>query len=159
MYKKLLVFLFILQICASCGFTPIYKMSTNENYSPKIHYNISETASYEVRQLINENLVSVELYKAEFEVNIKINEKQSAVNILANGDVSEYRIEVLISFEIINIQDQVLLYKSQSRGFANYDVNNSEYNNNLVKKEALRNATSDAIQLMKTIIQSRNNDQ
>ena len=48
-----------------------------------------------------------------------------------------------------------LLFKSQSRGFANYDVSNSEYTNSLVKKEALNRALTEGIQLMNIVVQSK----
>ena len=49
----------------------------------------------------------------------------------------------------------MLCITSQSRGFANYDVSNSEYTNSLIKKEALERALIEGIQLMNIIIQSK----
>ena len=82
-------------------------------------------------------------------------EKESAVNVTSSGSVDEYKIEVLVNFEIFNILGDTLLFKSQSRGFANYDVSSSEYTNSLVQKEALERALTEGIQLMNIVIQSK----
>ena len=63
-----------------------------------------------------------------------------------------------MNYEIFNIENNHFLYKSQSRGFANYDVSNSEYTNTLVKKEALKRAISDGIQLMNIVVQTKINE-
>ena len=76
---------------------------------------------------------------------------------MSSGAVSEYRVEILINFEIFRIESDDLIYKSQSRGFANYDISNSEYNNELLKKEALKQALSDGMKLMNIIVQSKVN--
>jgi hypothetical protein len=76
---------------------------------------------------------------------------------MSSGAVSEYRVEILINFEIFRIESDDLIYKSQSRGFANYDISNSEYNNKLLKKEALKQALSDGMKLMNIIVQSKVN--
>ena len=44
---------------------------------------------------------------------------------------------VKINYSIRSIQSGDLIYKSQSRGFANYDVSKSEYTNTIVKNEAV----------------------
>ena len=86
---------------------------------------------------------------------VRVLENESAVNVTSSGSVDEYKIEVLVNFEIFNISTDSLLFKSQSRGFANYDATNSEYTNSLVKKEALERALIEGIQLMNIIIQSK----
>ena len=60
-----------------------------------------------------------------------------------------------MNFEIFRKEDGLLIYSSQSRGFANYDVSDSEYTNSLVKNEALEIALTEAIQLMHIIVQSK----
>ena len=47
------------------------------------------------------------------------------------------------------------IFDSQTRGFANYDVSNSEYTNTLVQKDALKKALTNGIQLMNIIVQSK----
>ena len=44
-----------------------------------------------------------------------------------------------------------------SRGFANYDISSSEYNNTLLREEALKQALSDGMRLMNIIVQSKIN--
>ena len=76
---------------------------------------------------------------------------------MSSGVVSEYRVEILINFKIFHIKSNDLIYESQSRGFANYDMSNSEYNNKLLKKDALKQALSDGMRLMNIIVQGKIN--
>jgi hypothetical protein len=50
-----------------------------------------------------------------------------------------------------------MIFESQTRGFANYDVSSSEYTNTLVRRDALEKAITDGIQLMNIIVQSKVN--
>ena len=86
---------------------------------------------------------------------ITVKEQESAVNIESSGSVNEYKIEVLINFEIFDMLNNVMLLASQSRGFENYDVSSSEYTNSLIQKESLERALIEGIQLMNIMIQSK----
>ena len=105
--------------------------------------------------MLNTNLQSVDKDKAKFLTKITVKEEESAVNVESSGSVNEYKIEVLINFEIFDILNNVMLLVSQSRGFENYDVSSSEYTNSLVQKEALERALIEGIQLMDIIVQSK----
>ena len=50
-----------------------------------------------------------------------------------------------------------MIFESQTRGFANYDVSSSEYANTLAQQDALEKALTDGIQLMNIIVQSQIN--
>tara|TARA_B110000444_G_scaffold82340_1_gene77874 strand:+ start:5815 stop:6288 length:474 start_codon:yes stop_codon:yes gene_type:complete len=154
MIKKILILVFISQLLIACGFTPTYKVLENKK-NINIHYEIEADSSYIARQVLSSHIQNIEKSKAEFITKIKIIEKESAVNVKSSGSVDEYKIDILVNFEMFDISSNVLLFKSQSRGFANYDVSNSEYTNSLVQKEALENALIEGIQLMDIIIQSK----
>tara|TARA_B110000027_G_scaffold120831_1_gene134558 strand:- start:266 stop:742 length:477 start_codon:yes stop_codon:yes gene_type:complete len=158
MYKKIIISIFISQLFVACGFKPIYKITNNQMISSSISYQIQDSASYELQQILIKRLSSEDSEIAKYIVKLSINEQTSAVNVLSNGSVSEYRVEVLINYTIINNQSDVNLYSSKSRGFANYDSSNSEYKNDLMKKEALEKASSDAIRLMQVLIQNKINE-
>ena len=157
MLKKLFILIFISQLFLGCGFTPIYMVTNEQNISNLVFYKVNEDTSYTIRQILNEELIDIDKNKAEFIIELNVIEKVSPVNVLSSGSVSEYKIEVLITFKIMSSNDKLIIYESQSRGFANYDVNNSEYNNTLVKNEALKNAITDATQLMNILIRSKIN--
>ena len=154
MIKKIISLIFIAQLVFSCGFTPILKNLDNQNTN-LTYYEISPENSYIARQVLSSQLKSFNKNEAKFLTKVRVLENESAVNVTSSGSVDEYKIEVLVNFEIFNISNNSLLIKSQSRGFANYDVSNSEYTNSLVKKEALERALIEGIQLMKIIIQSK----
>ena len=154
MIKKIISLIFIAQLLISCGFTPILKNLDNQN-TTSIYYEINSENSYIARQVLSTQLKSLNKNEAKFLTKVRVLENESAVNVTSSGSVDEYKIEVLINFETFNISSGDLLFKSQSRGFANYDSINSEYANSLIKKEALERAMTEAIQLMNIVVQSK----
>ena len=140
----------------SCGFTPILKDSIDTN-NVIVYYEIDPSSSYQARQLVSSAFINLEKDKAKFVTKVNIIETESAVNIESSGSVNEYKIEVLINFKIFEIETNTKIFDSQTRGFANYDVSNSEYTNTLVQKDALEKALTDGIQLMNIIVQSKVN--
>ena len=156
MIKKLIGIIFIFYIVISCGFTPILKDSIDTN-NVIVYYEIDPSSSYQARQLVSSAFINLEKDKAKFVTKVNIIETESAVNIESSGSVNEYKIEVLINFKIFEIETNTKIFDSQTRGFANYDVSNSEYTNTLVQKDALEKALTDGIQLMNIIVQSKVN--
>tara|TARA_B100000767_G_scaffold271178_1_gene296278 strand:+ start:2338 stop:2808 length:471 start_codon:yes stop_codon:yes gene_type:complete len=152
--KKIIGLILLSQLIISCGFTPTLKNLDNQN-NAVTYYEINPENSYLARQVLNSQLKNLDKNEAKFLTKVRILEKESAVNVTSSGSVDEYKIDVLVNFEIFNLSSDTLLFKSQSRGFANYDVSNSEYTNSLVQKEALEQALIDGIQLMNIIIQSK----
>jgi len=154
MLKLFISIVFISQLTLACGFTPTLKNSNDQNNS-LVYYEINPENSYTARKMLNTNLQSVDKDKAKFLTKITVKEEESAVNVESSGSVNEYKIEVLINFEIFDMINNVMLLASQSRGFENYDVSSSEYTNSLIQKEALERALIEGIQLMNIIIQSK----
>ena len=143
----------------SCGFSPIYKISDDNlnirNYSLKLVNNVSREIEDEVKNALysKDNFV--------YEVLLKIQEEQTPLIINTNGTVSKYRIEVSINFEIIEIVSNNTLSTGIARGFAQYDVGESEFNNEDMKKSMTRNAVKNALQIMVSKVESsiaRSND-
>ena len=156
MIKKIINLIFISHLLISCGFTPILKEKKDTD-NTLVYYEINPSSSYEARQLLNSSFINLERDKAKCVTKVNIIEAESAVNIESSGSVNEYKIEVLINFKIFEIETNNLIFDSQARGFANYDVSSSEYTNTLVQKDALEKALTNGIQLMNIIVQSKVN--
>ena len=156
MIKKIIGIIFFCQLIISCGFTPTLKDTQDAN-SILVYYEIDPSNSYQARQLLNSAFINLEKNKAKFITKVNIIETESAVNIESSGSVNEYKIEVLIDFKIFEIEADIMIFESQTRGFANYDVSSSEYTNTLVRRDALEKAITDGIQLMNIIVQSKVN--
>ena len=152
MIKKIIIVLSVLQFIASCGFTPTLKMKDSLQNDVKLYYQTKDT-SYLARDVLKDILKGADKNEADYFLKLNVAESESAVNIESNGSVVEYRVEALIKYELYN--SEKLIYKSQSRGLANYDVSSSEYTNNLVRNEALKTAISQAAQLMDIMVQSK----
>ena len=156
MIKKFISLIVISQLIISCGFTPILKDTKNTN-NTLVYYEIDPSSSYQARQLLSSTFINLEKDQAKFITKVNIIESESAVNIESSGSVNEYKIEVLVDFKIFETETNTKIFDSQTRGFANYDVSNSEYTNTLVQKDALEKALTDGIQLMNIIVQSKVN--
>ena len=153
MIKKFCIVLFCLTFI-SCGFTPSLKVVELNATNSTIHYKI-ENSSYTARDTLRTFLKNTDQNEAQYIIYINVTETESAVNIGADGSVLEYKIEVLIKYEIIENKSGNLIHESQSRGFSNYDVTSSEYSTELVKQEAIKIAINQAAQLMKIMTQSK----
>ena len=152
MIKKIIIVLSVLQFIASCGFTPTLKMKDSLQNDAKLYYQTEDT-SYLARDVLKDILKGADKNEADYFLKLNVAESESAVNVESDGSVVEYRVEALIQYELYN--SEKLIYKSQSRGLANYDVSSSEYTNNLVRNEALKTAISQAAQLMDIMVQSK----
>ena len=156
MIKKFISLIIISQLLISCGFTPILK-DTKDTNNTLVYYEIDPSSSYQARQLLSSTFINLEKDQAKFITKVNIIESESAVNIESSGSVNEYKIEILVNFKIFEIKTNSIVFESQSRGFANYDVSNSEYTNTLVQQDALNKALTNGIQLMNIIVQSKIN--
>ena len=155
MIKKFISLIFIFQLLVACGFTPILK-DTKDTNNTLVYYEIDPSSSYQARQLLSSTFINLK-DQAKFITKVNIIESESAVNIESSGSVNEYKIEILVNFKIFEIKTNSIVFESQSRGFANYDVSNSEYTNTLVQQDALNKALTNGIQLMNIIVQSKIN--
>ena len=156
MIKKFISLIVISQLIISCGFTPILK-DTKDTNNTLVYYEIDPSSSYQARQLLSSTFINLEKDQAKFITKVNIIESESAVNIESSGSVNEYKIEILVNFKIFEVKTNSIVFESQSRGFANYDVSNSEYTNTLVQKDALNKALTNGIQLMNIVVQSKIN--
>ena len=152
MIKKIIIILSVLQFIVSYGFTPTLKMKDSLQNDAKLYYQTEDT-SYLARDVLKDILKGADKNEADYFLKLNVAESEQAVNIESDGSVVEYRVEALIQYELYN--SEKLIYKSQSRGLANYDVSSSEYTNNLVRNEALKTAISQAAQLMDIMVQSK----
>ena len=148
--------MFVLQLLVACGFTPILTDVTESN-NALVYYEIDPSSSYHARQLLSSTFIDSEKDRSKFITKVYITETESAVNIESSGSVNEYKIEILINFKIYEIETNNMIFESQTRGFANYDVSSSEYANTLAQQDALEKALTDGIQLMNIIVQSQIN--
>tara|TARA_B100001059_G_scaffold157041_1_gene156576 strand:- start:656 stop:1126 length:471 start_codon:yes stop_codon:yes gene_type:complete len=156
MIKKFIILMFVLQLLVACGFTPILKDVTESN-NALVYYEIDPSSSYHARQILSSKFINLEKDRSKFITKVYITETESAVNIESSGSVNEYKIEILINFKIYEIETNNMIFESQTRGFANYDVSSSEYANTLAQQDALEKALTDGIQLMNIIVQSQIN--
>lgn len=142
----------VLLLTLSCGFKPIYKSSdidaANTGYSIKIQNSVSR----EVIDEINKNIISGNDKK--FEALLTVKESLSPLIINTDGTIAKYRVEILISYQLIEIETNKEVSNGTARGSAQYDVGTSEISNEDTKKSMVRIATKNAIQLMVSKIRS-----
>lgn len=161
MNKNILITLLLVTsfILGGCGFKPLYKIS--DDYSGIRNYNVEVINSIprEIIEEINANNFSKD--NTAYKVLIRIDDDRIPLIINTNGTVSKYRIEVSISFEIVQTATGDIIATGITRGFAQYDVGSSEINNEDTRKNMTKTATKNALQIMISKVESgiaRSND-
>ena len=153
---RLFLVIFSLFYLSNCGFKPIYKLSENDidfrNYSINI-LNESNT-SREIREEIEKSFPSNSETEKGYIIEISSVENLDPLITNTDGTVAKYRIEIIMNFKVKDKNDDVYLIEDFVRGFAQYTVETSEIESEDKKKRMIRMATSSAIQMMISKIQS-----
>ena len=150
---KVLTSIFILIIFTSCGFKPIYKLSDNNQSSSEYYIEITNQVSREIVEEINENIFQDRSQK--YKALLTIHEDLTPLIVNTNGTIAKYRIEIEIKYELLQEDINEIISEGTTRGFAQYDVVDSEIENEDMKKSMTKIATKNALQIMTSRIQSR----
>ena len=148
--------MFLFSYLVSCGFKPMYKFSENSldlnSYSINI---INESnASRQIKEEIKKFFPSGSQIKNDYIIDIEAFENLDPLITNTDGTVSKYRIEIIIYFKVKGINSDEFLINDVVRGFAQYTVETSEIESDEKRKNMVRTATSSAIQMMVSKIQS-----
>tara|TARA_A100000164_G_scaffold136881_1_gene121524 strand:- start:36 stop:464 length:429 start_codon:yes stop_codon:yes gene_type:complete len=134
----------------------MYKFSENgfdlNSYSINI-INESNT-SREIREEIKKSFPSSSDIEKYYVIDIEAFENLDPLITNTDGTVSKYGIEIIIYFKVKTTNTNELLINDVVRGFAQYTVETSEIESDDKKKRMIRTATSSAIQMMTSKIQS-----
>ena len=153
---KITLVLIALFYFSSCGFKPMYKLTENSidfrSYSITIMN--ENDASREIKEEIKRSFPSSSEIKKEYVIEINTDENLEALITNTDGTVAKYRIEIIINFKVKDKNKDSYLIEDMVRGFAQYTVETSEIESDDKRKRMIRNATSSAIQMMISKIQS-----
>ena len=153
---KITLVLIALFYFSSCGFKPMYKLTENtidfRSYSITI-MNGNDT-SREIKEEIKRSFPSSSEIKKEYVIEINTEENLEALITNTDGTVAKYKIEIIINFKVKDNNKDSYLIEDMVRGFAQYTVETSEIESDDKRKRMIRNATSSAIQMMISKIQS-----
>ena len=146
----------ILIVLTSCGFKPMYKLSENSfdfrSYSITI-VNENDT-SREIKEEIKKSFPSSSEITKEYVIEINIDQNLEPLITNTDGTVAKYRIEIIMNFKVKDKNENIYIMEDIVRGFAQYSVETSEIESDDKKKRMIRTATSSAIQMMISKIQS-----
>ena len=146
----------ILIVLTSCGFKPMYKLSESSfdfrSYSIII-LNKNDT-SREIKEEIRKSFPSSSEIKKEYVIEINTNENLEPLITNTDGTVAKYRIEIIMNFKVKDKNENTYIMDDIVRGFAQYSVETSEIESDDKKRSMIRTATSSAIQMMISKIQS-----
>ena len=146
----------ILIVLTGCGFKPMYKLSENSfdfrSYSISI-MNENDT-SREIKEEIRKSFPSSSEIKKEYIIEINTNENLEPLITNTDGTIAKYRIEIIMDFKVKDKNENTYIMEDIVRGFAQYSVETSEIESDDKKKSMIRTATSSAIQMMISKIQS-----
>ena len=87
-------------------------------------------------------------------IDIEVFENLDPLITNTDGTVSKYRIEIIMYFKVKAANTNEFIIDDVVRGFAQYAVETSEIESDDKKKRMIRTATSSAIQMMTSKIQS-----
>ena len=150
--RKLLITFGIFLIFLGCGFKPIYKMTSDDATIDGYSVEVTNQVAREIIEEVNSTIVQSEDQK--YKALLTIYEDLTPLIVNTNGTVAKYRIEIEIEYELIQINSDDVISTGTTRGFAQYDVTDSEIVNEDTKKSMTKIATKNAIQLMTSRIQS-----
>ena len=143
-------------VLTSCGFKPMYKLS--ESSFDFRSYSISimneHNTSREIKEEIRKSFPSSSEIKKEYIIEINTNEILEPLITNTDGTIAKYRIEIIMSFKVKDKNENIYIMDDIVRGFAQYSVETSEIESDDKKRSMIRTATSSAIQMMISKIQS-----
>ena len=146
----------ILIVLTSCGFKPMYKLSESSfdfrSYSIII-MNENDT-SREIKEEIRKSFPSSSEIKKEYVIEINTNENLEPLITNTDGTIAKYRIEIIMNFKVKDKNQNTYIMDDIVRGLAQYSVETSEIESDDKKRSMIRTATSSAIQMMISKIQS-----
>ena len=151
-FKFLITNLLFLFILFGCGFKPIHKLSNFNSNAVSFSAEITNSVSREIIEEVNNNLFQENDQK--YKVFLTIREDLTPLIVNTNGTVAKYRIEIEIDYELLQIDINKVISDGTTRGFAQYDVVDSEISNEDTKKNMTRTAAKNALQIMVSRIQS-----
>ena len=146
----------ILIVLTSCGFKPMYKLSESSfdfrGYSIVI-MNENDT-SREIKEEIRKSFPSSSEIKQEYIIEINTIENLEPLITNTDGTIAKYRIEIIMNFKVKDKNENTYIMEDIVRGLAQYSVETSEIESDDKKRRMIRTATSSAIQMMISKIQS-----
>ena len=149
---RIILIIVILFFTLSCGFKPIHKLSDTDTGSSSYSIQIINNVSREIKEEIGSNIITGE--NERFSALLRITENLTPLIINTNGTVAKYRIEILINYRLIEVENNKELSTGTVRGSAQYDVGTSEISNQDTKRSMTKIATKNAVQLMVSKLQS-----
>ena len=148
--------IFLFSYIVGCGFKPIYKFSENsvdlKSYSINI-INESNTSRV-IKEEIKKSFPSSSEIEKDYVIDIEAFENLDPLITNTDGTISKYGIEIIIYFKVKATNTDEFLINDVVRGFAQYTVETSEIESDDKKKRMIQTATSSAIQMMTSKIQS-----
>ena len=146
----------ILIVLTSCGFKPMYKLSESSfdfrSYSIII-MNENDT-SREIKEEIRKSFPSNSEINKEYVIEINNIENLEPLITNTDGTIAKYRIEIIMNFKVKDKNENTYIMEDIVRGLAQYSVETSEIESDDKKRSMIRTATSSAIQMMISKIQS-----
>ena len=150
--SKLVATLAIFFIFLSCGFKPIYKITSDDIDLNGYSVEVVNQVSREIIEEVNSTIFQGENQK--YKVLLNIYEDLTPLIVNTNGTIAKYRIEIEIAYKLIQIDVDETISTGTTRGYAQYDVTESEIVNEDTRKHMTKIATKNAIQIMTSRIQS-----
>ena len=116
--RKLLATLAVFFIFLSCGFKPIYKMTSDDASIDGYSVEVTNQVAREIIEEVNNTVVQDE--NPRYKALLSIYEDLTPLIVNTNGTVAKYRIEIEIEYDLIQIDIDEVISTGTTRGFAQY---------------------------------------
>ena len=113
--RKALTTLAVFFIFLSCGFKPIYKMTSDDINIDGYSVEVTNQVSREIIEEVNSTIVQSEDQK--YKALLNIYEDLTPLIVNTNGTVAKYRIEIEINYELIQIDSNEVISTGHHTGF------------------------------------------
>ena len=158
MYNVIRVSLLIslLSYLVSCGFKPMYKFSEDSTDLKSYAINIinESNTSRVIKEKIKKSFPSSLEIEKDYVIDIEAFESLDPLITNTDGTISKYGIEIILYFKVRATNTDEFLINDIVRGYAQYTVETSEIESDDKKKRMTQTATSNAVQMMISKIQS-----
>ena len=153
---RLVLFISVFSYLLSCGFKPMYKFTENGMGLSNFYINIinENNTSRQIKEEIRKSFPPSSEIEKDYVIDIEVFENLDPLITNTDGTVSKYRVEIILNFKVKTTDVNKTLIDDVVRGFAQYTVETSEIESDDKKKRMTRTATSGAVQMIISKIQS-----
>jgi len=150
--RKIFIILFVSNFLIQCGFQPIYS-EKSEKVDGDYETVLTSENSIATKESFN-SIFKNSIKDSNFELKINITEQDQPIVTNSDGTIAKYRIDISTNFILYDKINKKEIFSDYSKGFAQYETQTNNYDTEQKRYEAIKIATTNALQLIPIKIQN-----